>query len=92
MMKGTIDRQTFNDFNRNDCMHVQSTMMFLLQVKVGFLIVGHTHEDIDQVFRKAATWIKRKDMATLPDLVDKGGTATSTSCRQLVMLRFQTWA
>jgi len=45
-------------------------MMFLFQVKVGFLMEGHTHEDIDQVFSRVATWIRRKDMATLPDLVD----------------------
>jgi len=51
-------------------MHFQSTMMFLFQVKVGFLMVGHTHEDIDQVFSRVATWIRRKDMVTLPDLVD----------------------
>ncbi|KAH3793941.1 hypothetical protein DPMN_147469 [Dreissena polymorpha] len=35
---------------------------------MGFLMVGHTHEDIDQVFSSVATHLRRVDCVTLPDL------------------------
>ena len=37
---------------------------------MGFLMVGHTLEDIDQLFSRVASWIRRRDMVTLQDLVD----------------------
>ncbi|XP_052212282.1 uncharacterized protein LOC127831354 [Dreissena polymorpha] len=45
-------------------------MKVFQKVKVGFLMVGHTLEDIDQVFSRVASWIRRRDMGTLQDLVD----------------------
>ena len=36
------------------------------QVKVNFLPVGHTHEDVDQFFSKVSTYLTRNGAETLP--------------------------
>ena len=38
---------------------------FQLQVKVSFLIVGHTHEDIDPVFSRIKTFLVKNTLLTL---------------------------
>lgn len=39
------------------------------KVKVSFLMVGHTHEDIDQMFSRISTRINRLNIYTLDDLI-----------------------
>ena len=38
------------------------------KVKVGFLIVGHTHEDVDQLFSRFSTYLRRNDVLTMESL------------------------
>ena len=38
-------------------------------MKVGFLMTGHTHEDVDQFFSRISTKIQKTNVATLPDLL-----------------------
>jgi hypothetical protein len=38
------------------------------KVKINFLMVGHTHEDIDQFFSRLATWLRKHCAVTLPQL------------------------
>ncbi len=38
----------------------------LLQVKIGFLPVGHTHEDIDQLFSCISRRLKHTNVLTIP--------------------------
>ncbi|WAR29289.1 hypothetical protein MAR_002857 [Mya arenaria] len=38
------------------------------KVKIGFLMVGHTHEDIDQVFSRVSSHLRRQEVLTLPNL------------------------
>jgi len=40
------------------------------EVKVGFLMVGHTHHDNDQFFSGIGTTTKRKEARTWSDLID----------------------
>ena len=40
-----------------------------MQIKVGFLMVGHTHEDIDQLFSRISTHLKKKSITTFPKLL-----------------------
>jgi len=40
-----------------------------LQVRVSFLPVGHTHEDVDQMFSKISDEIKRNGSESIPGLV-----------------------
>jgi hypothetical protein len=40
------------------------------KIKVNFLMVGHTHEIIDQFFSRISLWLRRNDAVTIPDLLD----------------------
>jgi hypothetical protein len=39
------------------------------KVKIGFLIAGHTHENIDQMFSRFSIRLRRKECFTLPELM-----------------------
>ena len=43
-----------------------STICLCPQIEVGFLMVGHTHEDIDQFFSKLSQYLRRNSAHTLP--------------------------
>lgn len=46
-------------------------ILFLFQqIKLPFLMVGHTHEDADQMFLRMSVHIARKSVRTLPILLD----------------------
>ncbi len=40
-----------------------------LQVQLGFLMKGHTHEDIDAVFGNIRTWLQKNDARTLAGIM-----------------------
>jgi hypothetical protein len=40
------------------------------KVKFGFLLVGHTHDHIDQMFRCFSITLKRKKVGILPSLIE----------------------
>ncbi|XP_066302145.1 uncharacterized protein [Branchiostoma lanceolatum] len=40
------------------------------KVKLSFLVVGHTHEDVDQFFSRISTTLKRSEATTLPELIE----------------------
>jgi hypothetical protein len=40
------------------------------KVKVGFLLVGHTHEHIDQMFSHFSVTLKKKNVGILPSLIE----------------------
>ena len=40
------------------------------KVKVGFLLIGHTHEHIDQIFSCFAVTLGRKNVGSLPSLTE----------------------
>ena len=42
---------------------------FSLQIKLNFLMVGNTHEDVDQMFSRISALMARKDAHTLPQLL-----------------------
>ncbi|XP_053398137.1 uncharacterized protein LOC128556611 [Mercenaria mercenaria] len=39
------------------------------KVKLSFLMVGHTHEDIDQIFSRLSVWLSREDVFTISSLI-----------------------
>ena len=39
-------------------------------VEVGFLLVGHTHEDIDGTYGRMSSNLKSKDIYSLPKMMD----------------------
>ena len=39
------------------------------QIELGFLMVGHTHEDIDQFFSKFSQYLKNNSAHTLPGIL-----------------------
>ena len=41
-------------------------MSLTFQIELGFLMVGHTHEDIDQFFSKMAQYLRYNSCHTLP--------------------------
>ena len=40
------------------------------KVKVGFLLVGHIHDHIDQMFSLFSVTLKRKNVGSLPSLIE----------------------
>jgi hypothetical protein len=40
------------------------------KVKVGFLLVGHTHDHIDQMFNHFSVTLKRENVVSLPSLIE----------------------
>jgi hypothetical protein len=40
------------------------------KVKFGFLLVGHTHDHIDQMFSHFSVTLKRKNVGSLPSLIE----------------------
>jgi hypothetical protein len=40
------------------------------KVKVCFLLVGHTHNHIDQTFNRFSVKLKRKNVGSLPSLIE----------------------
>ena len=53
-------------------LHVCYERNLCLQIKIGFLPVGHTHEDIDQLFSRVSRLLKHRNALTIP------GTLTHT--------------
>ena len=45
-------------------------LLFPFQVHLSFLIVGHTHEDVDAGFSKISEKLRRNDAETLDSLID----------------------
>ena len=45
---------------------VNKMSVTIIQIELGFLMVGHTHEDIDALFGNISTWLKRNDALTIP--------------------------
>lgn len=39
-------------------------VMIFLQIELGFLVVGHTHEDVDQSFSCLARFLQKHDALT----------------------------
>jgi len=40
------------------------------KIKVGFLLVGHTHDHIDQMFSRFSVTLRRKGVGSLPSLIE----------------------
>jgi hypothetical protein len=40
------------------------------KVKVGFLLVGHTHDHIDQMFSRFSISMKRENVGSLPSVIE----------------------
>ena len=48
------------------CTHyVLHNIILLLQIQLSFLMVGHTHEDVDQVFSRISTYLRQNSVYTL---------------------------
>lgn len=58
------------------------------EIYISFLMVGHTHEDVDQVFSRIAVKLKRRNASTLPDLqnVIKEAYNPMPECQELKVL------
>jgi hypothetical protein len=41
-----------------------------ITIEVGFLLVGHTHEDIDGTYGRMSSNLKSKDIYSLPEMMD----------------------
>ncbi|XP_078610377.1 uncharacterized protein LOC144881295 [Branchiostoma floridae x Branchiostoma japonicum] len=58
--------------NKNKFMIAFCTWLVKLQVfqkvKLGYLMAGHTHEDVDQMFSRFSVKLQRQDATTIPEL------------------------
>lgn len=48
------------------CIMCNLTYFIFMKVELGFLMVGHTHEDIDALFGHISVWLRKHDALTLP--------------------------
>jgi hypothetical protein len=46
------------------------SFLFLFQVHISFLFVGHTHEDVDAGFSRIGEFLRRNDAETVEDLLN----------------------
>ncbi|KAI8489926.1 hypothetical protein Bbelb_322870 [Branchiostoma belcheri] len=58
----------------------------LAKVKLGYLMPGHTHEDVDQLFSRISLHLQHNDATTLPELFQ----AIKTSYKPVPECRFMT--
>jgi hypothetical protein len=56
--------------NKNQIVFGYLSMGIFQKVKVGFLIVENTHDYIDQIFNHFSVTFKRKNVGTLPSLIE----------------------
>jgi len=49
------------------------------KVKLSFLPVGHTHEDVDRLFSRISQWLKHRNVYTLPDFISELKKSTTPS-------------
>ena len=64
-----------------------SLLFFSLQIKMSFMPVGHTHEDIDQFFSRISAFLRKQDVQLLQKLlalVPKAYKKLITTAEQLV--------
>ena len=47
-----------------------TTLGVFITIEVGFLLVGHTHEDIDGTYRRMSSNLKSKDIYSLSEMMD----------------------
>ena len=48
---------------------VQNISLFFMQTELGFLMVGHTHEDIDQSFSSLSRYLRKHDALNMPGYI-----------------------
>ncbi|XP_030848478.1 uncharacterized protein LOC115927151 [Strongylocentrotus purpuratus] len=71
----TLYLQLDNTARENKNRHVFAFLSLLVElnifkkIKVGFLMVGHTHEDVDQFFSRISTHLKKHSITTFPKLL-----------------------
>lgn len=71
----TLYLQLDNTARENKNRHVFAFLSLLVElnifkkIKVGFLMVGHTHEDVDQFFSRISTHLKKNSITTFPKLL-----------------------
>ncbi|KAL5491380.1 hypothetical protein EMCRGX_G016659 [Ephydatia muelleri] len=46
------------------------------EVELGFLVVGHTHKDIDALFGNIGKWLKKNNALTVPELIERHASCT----------------
>ncbi|XP_060551751.1 uncharacterized protein LOC132713258 [Ruditapes philippinarum] len=64
------------------------------KVKLSFLLVGHTHEDVDQVFSRFSVWIGQNTVLTMDELMKGFETCyrpRPTAIKMHTVYNFQRW-
>ena len=60
--------QPIHSYNSNTFIAIDNNRMCTLQVQLNFLPVGHTHEDIDQMFSRISESIRQNGCETIPGI------------------------
>ena len=84
--------------NKNKCFFSFCSLLVELSIfrmiKVSFLMVGHTHDDVDQMFSRYSAYLGRSDSFTMDSLMDdfeKSYTPTPTAVLLDNLPDFVTW-
>lgn len=68
-----VQMDNTNSKNKNEILFGYMSMLVELEnfqkLKFGLLVVGHTHYHIDQMFRQFVVRLKRKNVRSLPSLI-----------------------
>lgn len=67
-----LDNATSDNNNRYVFMFLSLLIALgvFITIEVGFLLVGHTHEDIDGTYKRMTSSLKSKDIYFLPEMMD----------------------
>ena len=56
---------SFQTYSSNCVVHFDNEFNTSIQIHLSFLMVGHTHEDVDQVFSRISTYLRKNSVYTL---------------------------
>jgi hypothetical protein len=64
---------------------INLSFLYFIQIKLSFLMVGHTHEDIDQTFSCFSRHLAKRNARTIPELFAEMESSYTPrpSCEQL---------
>lgn len=63
-----VQQKIFTEVTYHAKFYANLINKFYFKIELGFLMVGHTHEDIDQSFSCLSRYLRKHDALTMPGM------------------------